>query len=156
MATSGFATLVLSDIPVSTVRVSLLGRRKEILHKRWDENVYQPIQDQINRKLNAEYDSFLERKINIYDQYLNVSIICYLKKRMNFQKFRLLTKNRYAIVRLVCKIALELWIGHSHWSAPWANRKTPSESRVFGCYFTRVRRSEPSKKFTSSFDKDKW
>lgn len=48
------------------------GRRKEILHKRWDENVYQPIQDQINRKLNAEYDSFLERKINIYDQYLNV------------------------------------------------------------------------------------
>lgn len=57
-------------------RVSLIGRRKEILHKRWDENVYQPIQDQINRKLNAEYDSFLERKINIYDQYLNVSIIC--------------------------------------------------------------------------------
>jgi len=54
------------------VRVSLIGRRKEILHKRWDENVYQPIQDQINRKLNAEYDSFLERKINIYDQYLNV------------------------------------------------------------------------------------
>ena len=58
------------------VRVSLIGRRKEILHKRWDENVYQPIQDQINRKLNAEYDSFLERKINIYDQYLNVSIMC--------------------------------------------------------------------------------
>ena len=58
------------------VRVSLIGRRKEILHKRWDENVYQPIQDQINRKLNAEYDSFLERKINIYDQYLNVSIKC--------------------------------------------------------------------------------
>ena len=42
--------------------------------------MYQPIQDQINRKLNAEYDSFLERKINIYDQYLNVSIIRYLKK----------------------------------------------------------------------------
>ena len=65
-----------------SVRVSLvIGRRKEILHKRWDENVYQPIQDQINRKLNAEYDSFLERKINIYDQYLNVSIIFNLKKR---------------------------------------------------------------------------
>ena len=63
------------------VRVSLIGRRKEILHKRWDENVYQPIQDQINRKLNAEYDSFLERKNNIYDQYLNVSIICYLEIR---------------------------------------------------------------------------
>jgi len=78
------------------------GRRKEILHKRWDENVYQPIQDQINRKLNAEYDSFLERKINIYDQYLNVSIIYNLKKRINFRKFRLLTKNRYAIVRITC------------------------------------------------------
>ena len=88
MATSGFATLVLSDIPVSTVRVSLLGRRKEILHKRWDENVYQPIQDQINRKLNAEYDSFLERKINIYDQYLNVSIIRNLQKLPFFQKIQ--------------------------------------------------------------------
>ena len=54
--------------------------------------MYQPIQDQINRKLNAEYDSFLERKINIYDQYLNVSIICYLKKRNNFEKIQVVNK----------------------------------------------------------------
>ena len=44
-----------------------------------------------------------------------------------------------------------LWLVNS-----LANRKTSSESRVFGCYFTRVRRAEPPKKFTSGFDKDKW
>ena len=45
---------------------------------------------------------------------------------------------------------------HQHRDHVSTNRKTFSESRVFGCYFTRVRCSEPSKKFNSSFDKNEW
>lgn len=50
-----------------------LLRRKEMLHKKWDENVYLPINRRICTQLKRDFPKFMQKKMKIYDRYLDVS-----------------------------------------------------------------------------------
>ncbi len=46
-------------------------RKKEILHKRWSDRVYQPIRRQIVKQINTrEFDELFQRKRELHKEYL--------------------------------------------------------------------------------------
>ena len=48
-------------------------RKKETLHKKWDENVYRPISRRIKTQLKRDFTGFMQRKMEMYEHYLDVS-----------------------------------------------------------------------------------
>jgi len=47
-------------------------RKKETLHKKWDENVYRPISRRIKTQLKRDFTGFMQRKMEMYEHYLDV------------------------------------------------------------------------------------
>ncbi|XP_002739880.3 protein FAM228B-like [Saccoglossus kowalevskii] len=46
-------------------------RKKEMLHKKWSERVYEPLQKQIYREMKVQYPGVESRKRNLHDNYVD-------------------------------------------------------------------------------------
>ena len=50
-----------------------IQRRREMIHKKWEEKVFVPIHNKIHSQLNKDYLKFKKEKMKLYENYLNVS-----------------------------------------------------------------------------------
>ena len=51
-------------------------RRRQISHRQWEENVYEPVSQQIRSTFDAEYEAHQARRDKAYDDYIEVSVCC--------------------------------------------------------------------------------
>ena len=50
-----------------------IQRRREMIHKKWEEKVFVPIHNKIHSQLKKDYLKFKKEKMQLYENYLNVS-----------------------------------------------------------------------------------